>query len=121
MCKPGETWFDWKNFETKRCDEQLQSHEILPWQKKNETCVWIKFPEQTETNGNTVCRSAQMGPCRGIARINKLSPPSSYLSSEYSCSENLYFKKYEEICSPSIFEGFPDQCSQIETKVSCCS
>ncbi len=121
LCKPGETWFDWTEFKTERCDEKSQTYEILPWQKKNETCLWVDFPQETETNGNAICRKAHMGACRGLVRMNILNKPINFTRSEYECGETLYFKQYEKVCSPSPFEGLPAQCSQIEAQVSCCN
>ncbi len=121
FCKPGETWFNWRSLKTERCEDKPQVYEALPWQRKHEICVWIKFPVETETNGNSVCKSVNAGSCRSIVRVDIRNPPASYLGSEYKCTEKLYFKSYEEHCSPSVFEEFPEQCSMIETQVSCCN
>lgn len=120
-CRPGETWFNWGTLKTEHCDDKAKTNETLPWQKEHESCTWVPFPELVETNGSVICRQENFGTCRAVIRGDSargFQGPDYVL--QYSCSDKLYFKPSEKRCSPSIFKGFPEECSQEITKISCC-
>lgn len=118
-CRSGETWFDWKTMKTKRCDDQVQTFETLPWQDKHESCIWVTIPTGIETSGNAVCASHKFGACKAIVKSD-FSKTQSFSASQYKCTEKLFFKAYERNCIPSLIEGLAQQCGTIKAKVSCC-